>query len=575
MLLGDGLTLSESVIPQTARTMLTNGDWFVPKRGDGPWLEGAPLAQWLTAVSWSLFGSDGRIWPARLPSVMLASVTVLLTAHLAARWFGRTSGLLSGLILATTSQFARQAWRADESTLLTLLVTAALAVFARLEITHNNGASHARRSVWPTSLSSRPFCVPLLFGLLGISNWTGPIGLGPACVAAPIMGFLIWNWDAVRMGRYVWLWGWLMAASIGLAWPLWIAAEFPKAWEFWTFDWGVRLAGDDVGLGESVAKPIWFYAAILPWVVAPWALVVPAGFWRTRHEALAERFSPQRFVWSWALVWPIVVSLVSGKNPQYLLPSLPAWSMLAAAGLLWLRDRIAEWPEWARRPWPLMVVLVFPLTAWLWFARTALSGWRSTPLWLWLCPWVAAWCVWNLRKCDFRRTARALFGSLAVLYVAGFGEFGACGEQQLRRDADFLKAVRATTPVEMPLILDLSVGGTKGFWCQFLLGARAVPIHNVTFLWNAATISDEEFYIVTHGTSRVVLDRMGTVTSMMVSGPDDAASLVLYRLQRNSPAPRVAAQKRELSPLEAKFSTLGPFLEPPLQLGDRETESLR
>ena len=108
MLNGGELSWSEAVVPQTARTMLGDGDWMIPKRGRAPWLEGAPLAQWLTAAMWSLLGGEGRVWPMRLPSLLCSIGTVLLTASLATRWFGRACGLLSGLTLATASQFARQ-----------------------------------------------------------------------------------------------------------------------------------------------------------------------------------------------------------------------------------------------------------------------------------------------------------------------------------------------------------------------------------------------------------------------------------------------------------------------------------
>jgi 4-amino-4-deoxy-L-arabinose transferase-like glycosyltransferase len=51
MLNGGELSWSEAVVPQSARTMLGDGDWMTPKRGSAPWLEGAPLAQWLTAIT--------------------------------------------------------------------------------------------------------------------------------------------------------------------------------------------------------------------------------------------------------------------------------------------------------------------------------------------------------------------------------------------------------------------------------------------------------------------------------------------------------------------------------------------
>ncbi len=574
MLSGGELSWSEAVVPQTARTMLGDGEWMIPKRGSAPWLEGAPLAQWLTAAIWSLLGGEGRVWPMRLPSLLCSIGTVLLTASLATRWFGRSCGLLSGLSLATASQFAGQAWRANEITLLTLLVTAALAMFAHCELPRGE-TQQSRRHVWPEWIGGRSARWLCLFILLGATNLAGPLWLGPMCVALPIAGFLVWNWDARRLQRFGWFWGWLAALTVGLLWPLLVAARHPEAWEFWSFDLRVRLAGEDAGFGAAVAKPAWYYAAILSWVLAPWSLVVPAGFWRTRHEALAERYSPQRFVWCWALFWPLFASLIPGKSPQYLLPSLPAWSMLAAFGLQWLRDRICEWPAWSLRPFPLTVVFVLPLTVWLWLARMAIGGRQGAPLWLWLCPPVAAWCVWNLRRLDFRRAAQAMFLSLAILYAVSFTESGLRREPRLRAEATFLRQVREVVPAESELFLDMSLGGAKGCWCQFLLNERAIPLHNLTFL-NSTSRTKREVFAITDGTNRVLLDRLGEVMPMLDSGGTSEPALKLYRLTRNpnTPPPAVFA-KPNISPMQAKYSSLGPYLESGTQIGKRTQDAWR
>lgn len=573
MLNGGELAWSEAVVPQTARTLLSDGDWSVPKRGSAPWLEGAPLAQWLTAVTWSLFGGEGRVWPVRLPALLCSIATVLLTASLAARWFGRTSALLSGLSLATASQFAGQAWRANDSMLLTLLVTAVLAQFARCELPRGE-IQESRRGTWPECLSTRPARWLLLFILLGATNLTGPLWLGPICAMLPIGGFLLWNWDARRLERFGWCWGWLAAIAVGLLWPMLVTAQFPETWEFWWFDLSVRLAGEDSGFDAAVTKPLWYYAVIFPWVMAPWSLIVPAGIWKTRHEALAERYSPQRFVWCWALVWPLCASFIPGKSPQYLLPSLPAWSILASFGLQWLRDRISEWPAWSRRPLPLTAVIVLPLTAWLWLARMAIGGWQSAPLWLWLCPPVAAWCVWNLHRLDFRRAAQAMFLSLATLYAVGFTESGLRREPQLRREATFLRQVRDVVPTDSELFLDMSLGGAKGCWCQFLLSERAIPLHNLTFL-NVVSTSGLDVYVVTDGMNRVLLDRLGEVTPMLDSGGTSEPTLMLYRLTRSQDVPLATMAKPDISPLQSKYLSLGPFLESGAQIGKRTLDSWR
>jgi 4-amino-4-deoxy-L-arabinose transferase-like glycosyltransferase len=518
-----------------------------------------------------LFGGDGRVWPVRVPALLCSLATVWLTASLTARWFGRTSGLLSGLTLATASQFAGQAWRANDTAALTLLVTATLAAFARCELARG-AECDARHGVWPEWLSARPARWLVFFVLLGATNLTGPLGLGPLCALVPIAGFLVWNWDARRLQRFGWVWGWLAATTLGLLWPATVAARYPEAWDFWSFDLRVRLSGEETGFGAAVAKPMWYYAAILPWVLAPWSLVIPAGIWKTRHEALAERYSPQRFVWCWAMIWPLLASMLPGKSPQYLMPSLPAWSILAAFGLQWLRDRIREWPVWSRRPLPLTAVIVLPLTVWLWLARMAVGGWQSAPLWLWLCPPVAAWCVWNLHRLDFRRTAQAMFLSLATLYVVGFAESGLRREPRLRAEAAFLRQVREAVPAGSALFLDMSLGGAKGCWCQFALGERAVPLHNLTFL-HAADLSDREVFVVTEGTNRVLLDRLGEVLPLLDSGETNEPALQLYRLKRHANAPIAKTASPNVSPLQAKFPSLGPYLESGVQIGTRTLDS--
>lgn len=449
LLCGCPLSVTEIGFVQTSQTMWNTGDWLVPRRSGGPWLESAPLAQWLSAVSWGLFGVEGRIWPLRLPATLASIGTIVIVTQIAARWFGRATGMLSGLILATAGAFAGQAWRATDIPLLTLLCTATLAMFAMLE--QARGArTFIAQQLWPSWLTGRSWPMLAFFGLLGLTNLAGPLWLGPICVSVPIVGCLIWNWDSQRSGRYLWLWGWLFAIVIAFGWPCRIAQQFPDAWEFWAFDWRVRFVGQEAVAGAAVSKPIWFYGAALPWLLVPWSLIVPAGIWMTRHEALAERYSPQRFLWCWGALWPIVASFAPGKQALWLLPSLPAWSMLSALGLLWLRERMVEWPDWAKRPWLLGTVVVGPLLLWVTFARFALGTDHGTPLWLCLAPVTVVICVWQWGSADFLRVTRAIFVSLATLYLVAFCEFGQ--RPDTSRQANLLRSPSETAQLDNSLL---------------------------------------------------------------------------------------------------------------------------
>ena len=79
--------------------------------------------------------------------------------------------------------------------------------------------------------------------------------------------------------------------------------------------------------------------------------------------------------------------------------------------------------------------------------RRCFGGSRGTPLWLCLCPIAVAMCVWQWRRANFHHAARAIFASLAVLYVVGFWEFG----QRAETLSVTSKAIRHT-PVQSPFL---------------------------------------------------------------------------------------------------------------------------
>ena len=94
-------------------------------------------------ASYAAFGVSE--WSARFPSVLVSWFTVLLVYELARRMFGRGTGLLAGIILASAGQFAILSHAATpDATLLLFTVLTYLLFWAR----HLNGS----RSWWvPTA----------------------------------------------------------------------------------------------------------------------------------------------------------------------------------------------------------------------------------------------------------------------------------------------------------------------------------------------------------------------------------------------------------------------------------------
>ncbi len=83
-----------------ARGIIGRGDWVTPRFDGLRVLEKPPLYHWLTALTYLLFGYSE--WGARLWSILGAVGTVLFTAVLGREALGPRTGLLAGLICATS-----------------------------------------------------------------------------------------------------------------------------------------------------------------------------------------------------------------------------------------------------------------------------------------------------------------------------------------------------------------------------------------------------------------------------------------------------------------------------------------
>lgn len=91
----------DAVQAQIARNMLESGDWVTARLNGIVYLEKSPLKYWLIAISYAAFGVHD--WAARLPVVAAILGLCWLVAAMG-RWaFGARTGLLAGLVLASSA----------------------------------------------------------------------------------------------------------------------------------------------------------------------------------------------------------------------------------------------------------------------------------------------------------------------------------------------------------------------------------------------------------------------------------------------------------------------------------------
>ncbi len=318
------LTYHESLQAGTAKIMAETGEWVIPRLGGEPWVEKPPLPHWLTILSARIAGGFSET-AARAPSALAGLLLAFLLAAQAARWFGASVGLLTGIVQSSAVYVQTYGRLAEADMLLTLLVGAALLAFAR-------GTDPAG----PREPASRRWM--LAFWLfIGLTHLVKGLSFGASLVLSTCLVWLAWRRDGAGLRRLLSPLGILCAASIASIWPAIVLTREPAALDLWI----QHLFGRATGEMASYSKPFWHYLTTWPWQVFPWTPFLVLGAGASLRRAWREPQSPDRFLWCWALVPLVLLSCSIGKHHQYLIHALPALSPIAALGLLgssaWIR----------------------------------------------------------------------------------------------------------------------------------------------------------------------------------------------------------------------------------------------
>jgi 4-amino-4-deoxy-L-arabinose transferase-like glycosyltransferase len=533
--------------------MRQDRDWIIPHYGGRPWLERPPLPFWLTVPLLEVFGDIPAVY--RLAPVPIAISCVLLGAWMAALWFGRTIGLLAGLILATMREFTYYAPMPQCDMFLCGLVTYALSAFVYLEFRCRPADGESGSLVGP-----RPWLVVVFFAFLGLTNLTKGLFFGDMQILLPVAAFLLLGadrWSLIK--RYVWLPGWLVFAVVGAAWAAAAWSRYPDIVDLWRSDY---LGRYNQGY---MREPIWYYLIELPWILFPWTIAALVGLALTWRRVLSEGRTPERFLWCWAIAPIAFLSIPQGKHHHYLLHCMPAWAILTALGTV----RLLQWLPtiaWMRTPWPTLVAIGFPGQAALivldqkyhppeWFLLTALIVW---PL-LILVGWAIA------VQPDLRKACIALFALLIPGHWLGHA-LPPLLNNRYANDLALVAQVKAHVPAHVPVLVGEDIGPLDASWWLYYLDGRAEQLHNFSFLRDQR-YRDGEVYVIArrmlaerlreYGSTDVVLE---SDRSRDEGGPEHR--FALYRLRFHDRLARCDGRVY-ISPMQATGRAPGPDLRGP------------
>jgi 4-amino-4-deoxy-L-arabinose transferase-like glycosyltransferase len=325
----------EGVNAQAAREMRDSGTWVIPTFNYQLRTAKPVMLYWLQRLSYAAFGVSE--WSARLPSVVAGWLIVLLTYELARHMFGRTTGRVAGLVLASAVQFGILVHAATpDATLLLFTTLTYLAFWAG----HANGS---RRWWVPTAAAC---------GLAVLTK--GPVGV--ALPGLVLLAYFAWNRELNRLLDRRLLTAALVFVLIAGPWYALVASETRGEW--------VKLFLGRENFTrfmkplEGHRGPIVYYLLVLPVMFAPWSVFLVPVIWSsvqglaktTNTAALPSEPTDSRrairFLVCWVTAYLVFFSLAATKLPNYIFPIYPALAILTARFLVgWCEGRLSV-PRW-------------------------------------------------------------------------------------------------------------------------------------------------------------------------------------------------------------------------------------
>jgi 4-amino-4-deoxy-L-arabinose transferase-like glycosyltransferase len=307
---------------QVAREMLARHDWITPTLGGKPWLEKPPLYYWQAMLAFSIFGVSD--WAARLPSAVDATLMVVVT-YLFLRRF-RPGFQLDGALMTASAAgiigFARAA-----STDMPLAATFAIALLAWF--------------AWYESESRRFLALFYCFLALGMLA-KGPVA--PLLAAVIILVFATATSDYRLLGRTLWVPGIMLFCAVVLPWHIAVQIKNPEFFRVFILQHNLARFGTNL---YHHPEPFWYYLPVTLLGLIPWTVFVVASlaetvriWWTARREILdSGRRALDVFLVIWVAVPVAFFSLSQSKLPGYIVPALPAGTLLLAE---YVRRRVAN-----------------------------------------------------------------------------------------------------------------------------------------------------------------------------------------------------------------------------------------
>lgn len=311
---------------QIAREMLQRHEWVTPVLFGQPWLEKPPLYYWCAMLTYKATGGVSD-WAARLPSSVLCTLMIFFI-YVWARHFRKGMQLDAALITAASAiviGFGRGA-----STDMPLTATFTIAMLSWW------GWYESRNRGWLVAFY-------LFVGLATLAK--GPVAVFLATLIIAGFAFLRRDWRLIW--RTPWLPGIALYALVVLPWFVAVQRANPEFFRVFLLEHNLARYTTDIYRHK---QPFWYYLPVvliglIPWVIFVIAAVVDA--FRDCRYSVAEpegKEDLRAYLALWFILPIVFFSLSQSKLPGYILPAIPAATILLADFIL-RREEAGDTPS--------------------------------------------------------------------------------------------------------------------------------------------------------------------------------------------------------------------------------------
>jgi hypothetical protein len=300
----------EPMFAQATKQMIETGNYVDIRFQDKQRYQKPIGIYWLQAASVHLLNPDhlNEIWAYRVPSLLGAIITILMTAAVGSLLFNPATGFLAAVMMVSCVMLNVEARLAKTDAML--LATIMIAQYGLARAFHNQAKN------WKNAL--------LFWGAVGL----GILIKGPIIILV-VASTCVWIWRVNK--NIIWfkklypLRGLLLALAIAAPW--FIAISLASHGAFMQ-----QSAGHDFlakiwqGQDRGIIPP-GLHLLVFPIMFFPFSLFALLSFscaWKARREPSVA------FCLGWIIPTWIVFELSLTKLPHYVLPTYPAIAMLTA-----------------------------------------------------------------------------------------------------------------------------------------------------------------------------------------------------------------------------------------------------